>query len=102
MPLRFTQDAGQVTAYLSGEIDHQVARDMMLTLDREVAARAPARLTVDMREVTFMDSSGIAVLLRTWKRLEPAAVSMAVVGVPPQPMKVFHAAGLDKIIPMQS
>lgn len=101
MPLRFTQEPGRVTAYLSGEIDHQVAREMMLALDREVALRTPARLQVDMSEVTFMDSSGIAVLLRVWKRLEGAAARMRVVGVPPQPKKVFHAAGLDKIIPME-
>ncbi len=101
MPLRFTEGSGRITAHLSGEIDHQVAREMMLALDREVAVRAPAQLQVDMSEVTFMDSSGIAVLLRTWERLEPTAARMTVVGVPPQPKKVFHAAGLDKIIPME-
>lgn len=102
MPLRFTQEPGRVTAYLSGEIDHQVAREMMLALDREVALRAPARLQVDMSEVTFMDSSGIAVLLRCWRRTQELHGSMEVVSVPHQPWKVFSAAGLPKIIPMKT
>lgn len=102
MALTFTQDKGTLTAHLSGDIDHQVARGLMLALDREVAARCPGRLTVDMGGVSFMDSSGIAVLLRGWKRMGAAGGHMTVTAVPPQAGKVFAAAGLDKIIPMTS
>lgn len=102
MPIRTQEENGLLTVFLSGDIDHASARTMMLSLDREVARRAPRTLRVDMSAVTFMDSSGIAVLLRTWRRLQETAAAMEVVCVPHQPWKVFAAAGLPKIIPMKA
>ncbi len=101
MAISFSNSSGVLTARFTGEIDHQVARSMMLALDGQVARDTPRRLVVDMSEVTFMDSSGIAVLLRAWRRMTAAGGGMEVLAVPPQPFKVFHTAGLDKIIPMQ-
>lgn len=100
MPIRLSQEQNELTVYLQGEIDHHAARGMMLALDREVTARDPGSLTVDMGEVTFMDSSGIAVLLRAFRRMEEAGGSMSARNIPPQARKVFTAAGLDRIIPM--
>lgn len=100
MPIRLSQAQQDLTVYLQGEIDHHAARGMMLSLDREVAARAPRHLTVDLGEVSFMDSSGIAVLLRAFRRMEETGGSMDARRVPPQARKVFSAAGLDRIIPM--
>ena len=100
MPIRLTQDKNALTFYIHGDIDHHGARGMMLTLDREVSARDPSEVTVDMGEVSFMDSSGIAVLLRCWRRLEETGGKMRVRNIPPQAKKVFTAAGLNKIIPM--
>lgn len=100
MPMRIAQEKNALTVFLQGDIDHHTARGMMLALDREVTTRDPARLTVDMSQVSFMDSSGIAVLLRCWRRLGETGGAMNVQGIPPQAKKVFSAAGLDKIIPM--
>ena len=100
MPIRLSQEKNALTVYLQGEIDHHAARGMMLSLDREVTARDPQSLTVDMGEVTFMDSSGIAVLLRAFRRMEETGGTMSAQNIPPQARKVFTAAGLDRIIPM--
>ncbi len=102
MPIRLSQTQNALTVYLQGEIDHHGARGMMLTLDREVSARNPRTLTVDMAGVTFMDSSGIAVLLRCLRRMEETGGTIQVRAVPPQARKVFSAAGLDKLIPMSA
>ena len=101
MPIRLTQEKNDLTFYIQGEIDHHGARGMMLTLDREVSARDPRAVTVDMGAVSVMDSSGIAVLLRCWRRLEETGGTMRVRRVPPQAKKVFAAAGLDRVIPME-
>lgn len=102
MPIRVQEESGALTVYLTGDIDHACARSMMLALDREVAGRMPKALRLDMSGVTFMDSSGIAVLLRTWRSVNAAHAAMEVVCVPRQPWKVFAAAGLPKIIPMKA
>lgn len=102
MPIRTQEENGRLTVFLSGEIDHASARSMMLALDREVTRRVPKSFQVDMSGVSFMDSSGIAVLLRTWRRAQEARSDMEVVAVPRQPWKVFAAAGLPQIIPMKA
>ena len=50
--------------------------------------------------MTFMDSSGIAVLLRADRRMRETEGHVEVVGVPVQAGRVLQAAGLHKLIPM--
>ena len=72
MPVSCTCENREMTAVLSGEIDHHGARAMMEELDRAVATALPTRLTLDLSGVTFMDSSGIAVLIRAKRRMDEA------------------------------
>ena len=83
---------------VSGEVDHHGARAIMQELDRQVDAGLPRRLTLDLSGVTFMDSSGIAVLLRAYRRLGELGGAVKVVHVPAQAGKVLRAAGLDKLM----
>ena len=92
-----TQDSG-LTIALSGEIDHHGAREMMTQLDDAIATRLPARLTLDLSGVTFMDSSGIAVLLRAQRQLAHTGGSLRVVNLPAQARRVLDAAGVGRLI----
>ncbi|MEQ2443459.1 STAS domain-containing protein [Pseudoflavonifractor intestinihominis] len=83
---------------VSGEVDHHGARAIMQELDRQVDAGLPRRLTLDLSGVTFMDSSGIAVLLRAYRRMAELGGALTVANVPPQALKVLRAAGLERII----
>ena len=48
-----------------------------------------------------MDSSGIAVLLRLWKRMEALGGSIRVTGLREQPARVLRAAGLERLITIE-
>lgn len=100
MSIGVSQEGGALTVYLKGDIDHHRARSIMLALDREIVARSPRTLTLDMGEVAFMDSSGLAVVLRGLRRMEETGGTIALCRVPAQAKKVFSAAGLDKLISM--
>lgn len=88
----------ELTASLTGELDHHGAKQVMEELDRRMERELPRRLTIDMGGVTFMDSSGIAVLLRAHRRMAQLQGSMTVTNVPAQAQRVFQAAGLHRII----
>ena len=90
-----------LTASLSGELDHHRAREVMEELDRQIDAALPRKLTLDLAGLTFTDSSGIAVVLRTFRRMRQLQGSMAVVNAPEQARRVFQAAGLDKLVPFE-
>ncbi|MFR4336217.1 MAG: STAS domain-containing protein [Lawsonibacter sp.] len=62
-----------LTAAVSGELDHHRAKEVMEELDRQIDAALPRKLTLDLSGLTFTDSSGIAVILRTYRRMSQAA-----------------------------
>ena len=97
MPITVSSRDSALTIALSGEIDHHAARELMAQLDQAIAERLPAQLVLDMSGVAFMDSSGIAVLLRAHRRMGQVQGAMLVVNTPAQAEKVFRAAGLERI-----
>ena len=101
MPVTIEFRDGETVAVLSGEVDHHGARAMMTALDEAVSSLLPMHLTLDLSGVTFMDSSGIAVLLRTHRQMARHGGTLRVYKVPSQPRKVLDAAGLGRIIRME-
>lgn len=101
MPVSCLEEGRTVTAQVTGEIDHHAARMLMTELGSRVDAAMPRELTLDLGGVSFMDSSGIAVVLRTWKQMRQLGGSMALRNVPPQAAKVLRAAGVDKLLPFE-
>lgn len=100
MSMTCTGEAREITVCVAGEIDHHAARQMMLELDREIEHRFPRSLILDFSRVTFMDSSGIAFIMRTWRRMQEVGGSFAVRNVPRQAAKVFRAANVHKLVHM--
>ena len=98
MPVSCTAEDWVLRVTITGEVDHHRAREMMDVLDREIDMELPRRLTVDLGDVTFMDSSGIAVLLRAHRRVGLLGGTMTVQHVPDQAGKVLRAAGLDRLM----
>ena len=98
MPVTCIQENRRLTAAISGELDHHRAKEVMAELDRWIDEALPTQLTVDLAGLSFTDSSGIAVLLRAWRRMGQVRGAMRVVNTPPQADKVFRAAGLQRMI----
>ena len=98
MPVTCTEEGRSLTARVSGELDHHGAKAVMEELDRRIDEALPRELTLDLGELAFTDSSGIAVLLRAWRRMGQVRGAMRVVNTPGQADKVFRAAGLQKLI----
>ncbi len=98
MPITVTSRDSALTIALSGEIDHQVAREMMDSITDAIATRLPAQLVLDLSGVTFMDSSGIAVLLRARRQLAHSGGALRVVNIPAQARRVLDAAGIGRLI----
>ena len=63
---------GQAVVHVHGEIDLYTAPQLWETLDAAIAG-TPHELVIDLSDVTFLDSSGLAVLVRAHKRLRPIA-----------------------------
>ena len=99
MPVTVTGNGRELTARISGEVDHHGAREIMEELDREIDAALPGRLALDLSGVTFMDSSGIAVLLRALRQMERHGGTLRAANIPAQARRVLDAAGVGRLIP---
>ena len=93
----FLQD-GQLTIVLTGEIDHHCAKIFMQAIEGKIEAYTPNVCILDFREVTFMDSSGIAVVINALRCMTRVDGKLILTDLGQQPMKVFRASGIDKLI----
>ena len=82
----------------SGELDHHGARDALREMELAIDAALPRKLMLDFSGVTFMDSSGIALILRARQRMEHFGGGLVVCHVPPQAKRVLDAAGIGRLV----
>lgn len=93
----FLQD-GNLTVALTGEIDHHRAKYYIQAIAAKIEAYTPSVCILDFTDVTFIDSSGIAVVINAFREMKKIEGAIVLTGIASQPMKVFRAAGIDKII----
>ena len=67
-------------AILSGEIDHHCAQPMRAEIDAKIDDIQPSVLVLDFAGVTFMDSSGIAVVMRVRQRVRDLGGAVTLFG----------------------
>ena len=83
---------------ISGELDHHGARNALREVELAVDAALPKKLVLDMGGVTFMDSSGIALILRAQQRMQVMDGCLLVCNVPQQARRVLDAAGIGRLV----
>lgn len=88
----------QLTIVLSGEIDHHTAKNYMQAIGAKIEAYTPQICILDFSEVSFMDSSGIAVVINALRSISRLEGKLMLTGLKDQPRKVFQASGVDKIV----
>lgn len=89
---------GTLTVRLIGELDHHEARGAMGRLDGLIDENLPRDCVLDMSDLTFMDSSGIAVILKTERRMRELGGRLMVESPARQPLKVIDASGIDRLV----
>ncbi|MBE6937578.1 MAG: STAS domain-containing protein [Ruminococcaceae bacterium] len=82
---------------LSGELDHHCASGTLREIQRFLDAELPGALTVDMKGVAFMDSSGIALINTLRRRQGSIGGSFEITNIQRQPMRVLGGAGLTHL-----
>lgn len=82
---------------LSGEIDHHTCADIRAGVDEEIDRFHPEKLTLDFGAVSFMDSSGIGLVMGRYRLMEPYGGKIELINVPPALRHVMRIAGLYKL-----
>ena len=96
----FLQDK-QLTIALSGEIDHHGARNVLRMIADKIDQFLPMICILDFKGVSFMDSSGIAIVIHTYRRMAERQGILKLKQVPQQPRKVLQAAGMERLVTIE-
>lgn len=91
-------EEGRLTIALTGEIDHHCAKAYIHAIAGKIEAYTPNICILDFRDVSFVDSSGIAVVINALRNMTQIEGQLLLTGISPQPMRVFHASGIDKLV----
>jgi len=82
---------------LTGELDHHSAAEIRKQLDTEILKTQDKKIVLDLSGLTFMDSSGIGVLLGRYKLF--AARRLYIRNASPQIDRILKLSGIYKIMP---
>ena len=91
-------EEGRLTVALTGEIDHHCAKSYIQAIAAKIEAYTPRLCVLDSQEVSFVDSSGIAVVINALRAMTQIEGTLLLTGISPQPMRVFRASGIDKLV----
>ena len=82
---------------LTGEIDHHVVGQVKDKIDRAYTTTNARDMVFDFSGITFMDSSGIGLIMGRYKHLPPGG-KLSVAGVNDHIKRVFDISGVGKLI----
>ena len=83
--------------YISGEIDHHSAFEIKDTIDSQQLYYTPKTAVMNFEKVSFMDSSGIGLILARYKFAQNCGTSLYVQGLNTQTQRVLALAGIKTI-----
>lgn len=97
MPVQTEWESGVLTAKISGEIDHHSALWLRMDIDTAIVEKHPKILALDFKEVSFMDSSGIGLVMGRYKLMKEQGGETLLTNLPEGIEKVMLLAGINKL-----
>lgn len=97
MSVKISVEKNKLFAFLSGEIDHHCAAMLRREIDFSVRENMPSELILDFSEVSFMDSSGIGLIMGRFKLMNEIGGIVSVHNPPAHIRKVMKLSGIEKL-----
>ncbi|MCD8012553.1 MAG: anti-sigma factor antagonist [Lachnospiraceae bacterium] len=94
----FTIAGTQMCVHLPTEIDHHVSKRICEETDRLVQKKHIRCILFDFGQTTFMDSSGIGMLIGRYKMMRFMGGTVAAVNVGERMNRILELAGIGKIL----
>lgn len=98
MHLEFENKENKLIVHMNGELDHHSAEEVRSKIDDRLDRDNLNKLVMDFSGVSFMDSSGIGVVIGRYKKLSLRKGSICVTRVTDSVKRVFELSGMFKII----
>ena len=94
----FREKDGSLIASLTGELDHCLAAVVRARIDDKVSETMPDRLVLDISRITFMDSSGLGLIMGRYALCKSRGIEFRLAGADERAVKILDMAGLCSVI----
>ncbi len=101
MQVKYIKEDKQLIFKIDEEIDHHSSEKIRKRADYEIQVHIPKKLIFDFENVTFMDSSGIGMLIGRYKLVSMFGGKTKIVNVNASIKKVLEMSGVLKLIPIE-
>ena len=96
MRIEFSAEGTALTAFVRGELDHHSVGEIREKTDFMINCGVYNKLVIDLRGLSFMDSSGISFVMGRVNILKPLGGSVEIISDKPQITKILKLADVDK------
>ena len=97
MSAKIEYKQNKLVVMLDGEIDHHTASLIRMGIDDAILKKRPDMLILDLGGVTFMDSSGIGLVMGRYKLMKTIGGKITVQNLSPSAYRVMKLAGLERL-----
>lgn len=85
---------------IKGELDLAVAEELRALIDNRLKKDKPQTLILDLDGVSFIDSSGLGVIIGRYKKVQGMGGKMYIVRARPTVSRILEFSGIKKLIPV--
>lgn len=96
--LSFSIVQDKLYAYVSGEIDHHSARIIREGIDEQIFSLRPRKLYINLKNVDFMDSSGLGLIMGRYKLMKVYGGKTYIESPSHRVLKIIELAQMGRII----
>ena len=100
--IHFEWGGDTLFGYISGEVDHHWAAKLREAIDSQILRKAPLTLVLDLGGVTFMDSSGVGLILGRYKLMDTFGGRVIVQNPSRTVGRMLELSGIGSVVEMMN
>lgn len=98
MQVKFSNKGTTLIISVIGELDHHSADYVREKIEGEMIKASTKNIVFDFSKISFMDSSGIGIIMGRYKSMQTMGGKVALAGLNPQIKRIFEVSGLFKLV----
>ena len=98
MEIHTSEEKDVLRLCFAGELDHHSAGEALLRAEEILEKQLPRDCVLDLSKLRFMDSSGVALILRLHRHLHDLGGRLRVENPAGQPLRVLDISGIDRLV----
>ena len=95
--VKFTENGSTLTARLYCELDHHTVKRIREKIDRMMFEKKPQELILDFSEVSFMDSSGLGLIIGRSETASALGATVKLCGLSDNLARLLYVCGIEKL-----